>query len=420
MFERWLPLIRLTTLLVVALILIGSILTATRGAKGDIDVFIHAARLALEGGDFYEIPNRLGIFYLYPPLFALLCVPLTIINLDIAIILWSLASILLIGWTLTTFYRISAGHSLFALAVRRRWIIAVGSIMLIERFIETHLVLSQANILVLAGSVGGLALIARGTTAMGHAIMGISGVIKPISYPVGIPLMIRQPGKAVVGLLSGVLAGFLLPALFFGFGRNVELHREWFEKVVLARGLSASGWIDTFNLSLQAQMMRFFTNLPAFHYGTDRYVFTIWEAPSELLTAMNLLLTLAVPASVGYFAWRFRRGEERVALWGSVAFAFSLTPLATPIAQEHHFVLLLPACVYVVRFWVDEGTRDRWLTMLLAGAFLLTQMTSSKFWGDFLAEVFIATGVVTSGSLFVSAAVVRVAMLQSRSRSPTM
>ena len=406
-FERWLPLCRLAAFILVAFVMLGAILTATRGAKGDIDVFIHAARLVLEGKNIYDIPNQLGIYYLYPPLFAIINIPLTLIPIDLAIVIWCVVTVVLLGWSIAVFYRAMTGVSFFAIPSKTRWTIGVFSVLLVERFIETHLVLSQANALILAASVAGLYLWSREKNAPSGLALGISLIIKPLTYPFGILFLARRDFRVLISMIVGALGGVLLPALVFGFERNLQYHMEWFEKVILKHQPGYAGWVDTFNLSLQAQLFRFFTDIPSFYHGTSQYAFTIWRAPSGILTVANWILLLTVPLLIILFAIRFRNSAPLVSKWGSVAFVFSLIPLSSTVAQEHHFVLLLPACVYVVYLWAERGLDERWFRGLVIGFFVLTELTTRKIWGVFLSEVFIALGCMTFGTLLLSLAIVR-------------
>ena len=417
-FSRWLPLYRLIGFILVAFVLVDTLLTATRGTKGDLDVFVHAARVMLEGGNFYDIPNRLGIFYLYPPLFAFLCIPLTFIPIDLAIVLWGISTVALIGWSILMFYKAMTGRSLFSLPPRTRWIIAGGSLLLVVRFIHTHLMLSQANVLILAASIAVVFLSSRKQELPAGILLGIAGMIKLFVYPLGVHFLARKNRQVIAWSVVGLAVAVLIPSFVLGFDRNLLMHQDWVEKVILQRGPASDKWINTYNLSLQAQFFRFFADIPSFHHGTSRYFFTIWKAPVEFVTALNWLALLLVPVAVTVFAFKFRNLPALLSTWGSIAFAFSLMPLSSPIAQEHHFVLLLPSCIYVIHLLMEHALRDWWFRGSVAAFFLLTQLTSPLIWGEFLSECFIALGFVTFGALFLSVSIVRAAFVLKAGEPP--
>lgn len=408
-FTRWLPLCRLIGLIVVTCALLDAIFTATRGTKGDLDVFIHAARLMLQGENLYDTPNRLGIFYLYPPLFAFLCIPLTFLPIDLAITLWALATVALVGWSIPAFYKAMTGVSLFSISPGIRWMIAGGTILFVARFVHTHLLLSQANVLILAASVAVVSWSSRRREASAGILLGVAGMIKLLVYPLGIYFLIRKNRMLIAWTILGAAMAVVLPSLALGLDQNLAMHREWIEKVILQRGPASDKWINTYNLSIQAQVFRFFTDIPSFHYGASRYFFTLWKAPQAFVAALNWFALLAVPLAGAAFAVRFKGQPALLSTWGSIAFAFSLMPLASPIAQGHHFVLLIPACVYVLYMLTEQRVRDRWFMGCIITFFLLTQMTSELLWGEFLSEVFLSLGCVTFGTLFLSGSIVRIA-----------
>jgi len=64
---------------------------------GDPRVFVHAARLILAGQDVVNIPNSFGLYYVYPPLFAFLIIPLVFLPIGVVIVLWTVTSVILLG-----------------------------------------------------------------------------------------------------------------------------------------------------------------------------------------------------------------------------------------------------------------------------------------------------------------------------------
>ncbi|MEX1277237.1 MAG: glycosyltransferase family 87 protein [Bacteroidota bacterium] len=413
-FLRWLPIYRLLLLIAVVFIALEAIFKATRGPAGDIDAFVHAARLVLSGDNFYDIPNRFDRYYIYPPLFAILVIPLTFIQLDHAVILWCLSSIALIGWSIPVFYKSMTGVSFFSIPPRIRWTIGVLSVLMIERFIEAQLVLSQANVFIMALAVSGLAFWSQKREIRAGLLIGLSGIIKPLTYPLGVLFLARRNFRLAGWMIAGVVVGIFLPALVFGVGENIAYHKEWIQKAVLKYEPGSTQWIDTYNFSLQSQGLRFLTDAPAFHHGTERYFFTLWKAPAPVLFVFSWAMTLFVPVAVALFAVVFRKAAALASLGGGVAFAFSLMPLSTTVAQENHFVLLLPPCIYILHLWLEREVRDFTFRSLVVASFILMQLTSRKIWGDFYSEIFVAVGMVTLGSLLLSAAVVRGAHIIAR------
>ena len=78
-------------------------------AKGDFEAFLHAANSIAAGDDIYANPSRPvaegGLYYLYLPLLGIILLPLTLLPVEAAIIVWTTANTFLAYWTVTTFYR---------------------------------------------------------------------------------------------------------------------------------------------------------------------------------------------------------------------------------------------------------------------------------------------------------------------------
>src|ERR687891_471993 len=88
-------------------------------ATGDIESYLHAAKSILAGQDIYATPSRPleqgGLYYLYPPLLAVLFIPLALLPVPAAIVLWSVLNVLLLAWIVRAFYEGMAGSPLSAL-----------------------------------------------------------------------------------------------------------------------------------------------------------------------------------------------------------------------------------------------------------------------------------------------------------------
>lgn len=409
--HRWLSLIRLVGFILLLFFFLDAVLTAVHGTKGDLEVFIHAAQLMLRGEHFYDFPNRLGIFYLYPPLFALLCIPLTFLPINVTAVLWACATMALIGWSMLSLYKGMAGQSLFAISTVKRWLIVGGTFLMVVRFIHSHLVLSQANVFILAAAAAVILLAMRQRPAGAGLLLGIAAMIKLFVYPLGVFFLTRKNSHVIVWAVVGMVIAVLIPSAILGFDRNLFMHQEWLETVILKRGPASDSWINTFNLSLQAQFYRFLSDRPAFYFETSRYFLTIWNAPEQLVAVLNWAALISIPAAVAAFTIKFRNHPELISTWGSIACTFSLVPLSSPIAQAHHFVLLIPSCLYVMHLWIHHRLYDRWFLSFIAAFFVLTQLTTEWIWGTFFSELFIASGLVTYGTLFLTASIVRAAFV---------
>ncbi|HEY2846780.1 MAG TPA: hypothetical protein VGI80_03120, partial [Pyrinomonadaceae bacterium] len=204
-----------------------------------------------------------------------------------------------------------------------------------------------------------------------------------------------------------------VPAFFVGFEKDVALHREWFNVVLLG---VPSEWTSNGNISLSAQVIRFFTTSTAFEYKGVSFHLTLVELAPRTVTVLRFGISAAVLSMMGFLALRFHNAPELISKWGIYALAFALVPCFSTIAEVPHLVVLGPAAIFLAHVIFVEGVNEWPLQWLFAGSFVLTTFTSKTFVGEFLGKLFASTGVVMFGVVLLAAAVVRsLYLLEKRS-----
>ncbi|MFI4923306.1 MAG: glycosyltransferase family 87 protein [Burkholderiales bacterium] len=377
-------------------------------AKPDLETFLHAASLILGGNNPYLTPIPAGVFfYVYPPLFAVLFIPLTFIPINIVVVLWCVLNVLLIGWSMKTFYELINGTSFFDIPAQTRWAVCFFALLPTFKFIFNHLSFGQSDIVMLALAVLGLAYWARNRQVTGGVAIGFSIVTKVISLPLAIWFAAKGNVRTTIGIALGLLAGLLLPALLLGFGKNLEFLDYWVRHIVLYSDLRHINTPMHVNLSLQAQLYRFFSDTVAFEYDGKSYYLTLFTVPAETLHLAGFLIVILVAGTLAVYALKFRKQGELVSQWGGMALAFSLMPLFVTVMQKHHLVLLLPAYIYVVHLWYSIQLKDKVFRALVVASMVLLNFT--VFCGEFLSRAFAAGGCYALGALLLSAAIFRAA-----------
>ena len=385
-----------------------------RRRDGDPEVFVLAARLLIRGQDIYLIPTPHGRYYYYPPFFAFLNIPLTVLPADAIIVLWALASVGLLGWSVAAFYSGMTGRPFFSLPVKTRWVVCFFSVLLSARFIILHLRFGQSNVFVLALAVLGLTWLTRERRVGAGAAIALSIVVKLTTLPFGFWFLARRSGRVLLGMFLGGVLGVLLPALVVGVRQDVSYHREWVETVALSNEPGTGNWANSGNVSLRAQTDRFFLNVDAFEYrGSFRRV-TLFELPAATVRLVGQLLMLIIALVIGLYAVRFRRAPELISRWGGFALVFSLIPNFSPVAEIPHLVLLLPAYIYVVHLWYVRRLRDGVFRGLVVLSFVFTTLTTNIFMGMFLSRLLTSLGIISLGMLLLSAAIFRAAVCAQR------
>ncbi|MGH8744437.1 MAG: glycosyltransferase family 87 protein, partial [Burkholderiales bacterium] len=253
-------------------------------AKVDLEVYLHAANLLLAGNNPYLTSIPAGVYYyLYPPLFAFLFIPFTFIPINAVVVLWCVLNVLLIGWIIKTFYELASGTPFFEVPVKTRWVICFFSLLPTARFIFSHLSYGQSNLVMLALALLGLVYWAKQKPLAGGAAIGMSIAVKVISLPLAVWFLAKCNLRVTLGIVAGILIGLLLPALLLGFDKNLEFLDYWVRNVVLYSDLRNTKWPLHINLSLQAQLYRYFTEAAAFEFEGKSYALTLFVLPVETL-----------------------------------------------------------------------------------------------------------------------------------------
>ena len=308
------------------------------------------------------------------------------------------------------FYSLMTGQRFSSIPAKTRWVVLFLATALTARFTLAHLRFGQTNILVLALVVLALTWFSQRKALQTGIAAGFSMSIKLTALPFVIWFLARRSNKVLLGICLAGLIAILLPASIVGLRRNLDYHREWFERVVMSDPQGSGSWSGTGNLSLRAQADRFFSTAGAFDYKGKLYRVTIIELPKKIVRVLVILSMLAIATAIIVYARRFRDAPELISLWGGIAFVFSLMPLFSTVTEIPHLVVLLPPYIYVVHVWYCQITADRTFRALVTLSFVLSSLTTKVFFGVFLSRLLTAWGCFSIGLLMLAAAIFRAAI----------
>ena len=411
-FEKLLNLYRVLAVITILTVIVLASAKLIRNpiAKPDLEVYLHAASLILGGNNPYLTPIRAGVFYyLYPPLFAVLFIPFTFLPINVTVVGWCVLNVFLLGWAMKAFYELLAGTPFFEIPSKARWTVGFFALLPTFRFIFNHLAFGQSNILVLALVVLGLVWLQKNRAFMGGAAIGISIAIKIISLPFAIWFAARRNVRVTLGIACGLLIGLLLPAILVGFDKNLHFLSYWFHNVVLYSDLRSAKWPFHVNLSLQAQLYRFFSDSVAFEYNGRQYHLTLFVLPTAILRVLEYVVVAAVAGLVVLYALLFRKRGALISHWGGIALTFSLVPMFATVMQKHYLVLLIPSYIYVLHLWYSVRLKDKVFRGLVVASMGVLTFISAAFCGEFLSRAFTASGCYDLGVLLLTASIFRAA-----------
>ena len=276
----------------------------------DLEVYREAGRTLLAGGDFYALPGRLQ--FLYPPLAAVLSVPLALLPATLVQVGWTVAGVLAL---LAVLHRVGL-HG---------WVLSlVTTAALFVEPVQQTLGFGQLGIflvaLVVLDLVPGPRVFARRVLPEGFwTALATCIKLTPALFAVYL-LLVRRTRPFVTAVVSGV--ALTLVAAVFAPRQSSEF---WGRLAHGDTGLGQSIIYFT-NQSVMADVVR------AFGLGAG--------------AALLGLALSAVIAALGVWAavlWH-RRGDVALAVMlGGIA-----TLLASPVSWLHHFVWVVPLAVVLV------------------------------------------------------------------------
>ena len=277
----------------------------------DIDVYRAGARAFLEGDNLYTRSYEVGgiaLPFTYPPLAAILFIPVALVPYPVALVGWTLASAVLLWWCLVIVLR----HAVPAVNHRviATWILPLA--LLAEPVRET-LGFGQINIilmaLVLADTLTRRPWLPRGV------LIGLAAAIKltPAVF-ILVFLVRRQWRDAAVTFLSGV--GFTLAAAL------VSWRNSW------------TYWLDTLTDTGRIGGEAYASN------QSIGGVLARLAEPGE--QADRLLWLVLVIGALGLIIVAMLRAQTMLA---TVLLASTAALLCSPVSWSHHWVWLIPVAV---------------------------------------------------------------------------
>ncbi|WP_432546390.1 glycosyltransferase family 87 protein [Kineococcus sp. SYSU DK004] len=165
---RWLPLV--LALAWSGVVLATGVTTEAWQPGYDLAVYRDGARDLLAGADLYERRTGRGHAFVYPPLAALLMLPLLLLPPTAALVVWDVVLVLAL---------LAAGGWLLRVAgLCARWRPAALALVVVSDPFRESLVLGQISPLVVLALVAGVVLAGRGRPRTGALLAGLAGAVK--------------------------------------------------------------------------------------------------------------------------------------------------------------------------------------------------------------------------------------------------
>jgi alpha-1,2-mannosyltransferase len=310
----------------------------------DLRVYRGAVEQILHGRPLYALPPAGHLGFTYPPITAIVLLPLGLASirvdewgftaLNIVLLLWTLRRTVLI-WRSSNWG--ASGRFLTGL---NDWTIAAGAAALALWLepVTTTLGYGQVDLIITALVVFDLSR--SDTTRTKGVAIGLAAALK-LTPLIFIPYLLLS-GRRRAALWSAT--AFLAAAVISLAAAGGDTIHYWTKVIFDTRLVGRIS--DASNQSLQGAAARLF------------------DVPSPGSVAM-LLIGLVTVAAVGLAALASRRGDDATGFW--LCAVASL--LASPISWTHHWALVVPALLLLVLSAYEQRSRRLALaTMLVAAA----------------------------------------------------
>ena len=317
--------------------------------------------------------------YKYFPAFAIAMIPFTSMRKEVAEVVW---------FVLTAAMALALLRLSVATLPERRlpvktliWL----TFLLTGKFFVKEQGFGQFNLPV-ALLVLGAAIAARHERpATAGMLVATSIFVKPYGLILAPWLTLRLGWRSLVPFTSVLVAGLLLPAVWYGWDGNVRLLQEWYRTVTETTGPNLMG----------AENMSF-GSMWAKWIGAGRAATLLAYASVAVAMVVGLILIL-----------RSRRAPSPDYL--DVAYFMVLVPLVSPQGWDYVLLIALPAFTCLVDRWRELPAN--WRMVALTG-FFLTSFTIFDLLGRSLYLGLMRVSAVSVGAILIAAC-----LFQLRSRA---
>lgn len=366
--------LRWIAVLVGVAVLIGQWIRVVQRPTGDFLVHWEFGRRFLAGDFIYAVSaggDPLGHNHPYPPLWAMVHAPLSLIPIE-----WAHAvcfPFFVLPFGLLVFVLLRIGREQFGMRTEFLVTALVWAVFLAGRYLLRDMVECGANLTLVAASWAAVWLWTRGQRTASGLLLGLATALKctPVLFIAYFAL--KREWKTVSVAVAATVAFSVAPVTVMGVSEYRRASLTWLERItagVMTSGESGRGVLGPEpiqNMTARPALTRYLSRLPAAHIGRladPLYLdFLDLDPQTAAVTAMSLLAVLA-----GFVAWRFRSRADfrssRQMIWECGLISLAIL-LYSPITWGQHCVGVLPA-LFLIQIEVRRGSGfPRWIPAAL-------------------------------------------------------
>ena len=367
----------------------------------DFNVYYHAAREVMAGGDPYQ--HSLGDWtpYIYPPLLAELIVPLALLPLPVAAYLWFLINAASLVAAASISAMLANGNKKpYSPTTAWRAALAGCAVVLVLRFVLDALNLGQVNALVAALAVAHVYLYARDRKALSAIALVLAASIKLTPALLLLYHIAKLRLKFAVACAALLVAVTALSFLPFGPRGGTDAFQTFWNRTV--KNEQGYDFAYSGNQSLGGAIARLAgqsnESTPS-REGESR-------RPGDAATLLISIVLLALAV--------FSAVRSRSELAAAAPF-FCCVVLLSPLSWKAHYVILILPAAHLLFRAKTSGKARNLIAVTLGLAFVLFNLTSPHVIGLAAAEWSDAHSLVFAGALLIFIACAASAQLADRS-----
>ncbi len=223
------------TIFVVVLCLLNLIINNInhRFFVSDFKVFYYAAKDLMAGGKVYFIAfGEDSGFYKYSPLTLLYFLPFTLLSLQAAAVIHICILSFAYWYTYLLTRKLLVRNFFTGHISHEGWLLSLAVICTMI-FLVKELYLGNINILLIMLSLLALKSFLKGNPLVSGILLGLVILTKPFYLVLLLPLLFRKEIRSMAVVVLTMLAGLLIPFLFFGFERNFYLTVDWIKTMLV-------------------------------------------------------------------------------------------------------------------------------------------------------------------------------------------
>jgi len=340
-----------------------------------------------------------GLNIPYPPFWAMLFAPFSLLPPKIAMPLFVVIGLAALVMLLRTLRNLTAGK-LPGLGARF-WVVT-AVLVILSRFVLRDLADGGENILINALAWGGIYFFVKRRTLPGGALLGLAIALKCTPLLFAGYFVLKRQWAAAISTLTFAALFFVSPMLVQGpgwYGRNVS---EWKRNLLLGisqedPSIGVLGPDELGNKSLRPMLARYLMQLPAGRpgrFGGVAYIDFLRLPPQTA----NLIIKLVTLVSGVVIVWLFIRSPADVNasnfLW-ECAIINILMLLFSPITWGEHCVSLIPV-LYLIGLRLTSGKDfPLWTKRVMAVVVFVLIIVNRSIIGFWLSELAESYHVIT-------------------------